>query len=141
MAALSYLDAIRAGFPSVMATCSLDPYLYENIEWTGGDAIPSQDDLDAYIAGRTEKTLTKFQFRQLFTLEERVACDNFQTNTAISAANKAILVTMFKDLELSAEVQMDLPQTIMGVRLLGQVGLVTPARAEDIIAMRPAPSA
>ena len=91
--ALSYLDAIRTGFPTVMAIAVGDPYVYDNIEWTGGDAIPSQDDLDAYIKENTgpdgSRILTRYQFRQLFTLPERVACDNFAT-AAIPANCKPI---------------------------------------------------
>jgi len=139
---LSYLDAVRNGFPSVMATAIGDPYVYDNLEWTGGDAIPSQDDLDVYIKSHSgpdgTTTLTRYQFRQLFTLAERVACDNFST-TSIPANYKAMLVTMFKDLELSAEVQLTNPQVAQGVRLLGQIGLLTPARAEEILANKPAP--
>ena len=141
--ALSYLDAIRTGFSSVMATANGDPYVYDNIEWTGGDAIPSQDDLDTYIKSKSVPdgmVLTKYQFRQLFTLAERVTCDNF-ASAAIPANYKAILVTMFKDLELSGDVQLTNPQTAQGVRLLGQLGLITPERAEDILANRPAPTA
>lgn len=142
--AISYLDAIRNGFPSVMATANGDPFVYDNIEWTGGDAIPSQDDLDIYIKGKAGidgvTVLTRYQFRQLFTLTERVACDNF-ASANIPANYKAILVTMFKDLELSAEVQLTNLQVQQGVRLLGQLGLLTPARAEDILANRPAPAA
>ena len=141
---LSYLDAIRNGFSSVMASSNGDPFIYDNIEWTGGDAIPSQDDLDKYIKTHTgpdgQFTLTRYQFRQLFTLPERVNCDNFAMS-AIPANYKAILVTMFKDLELSAEVQLTNPQVQQGIRLLGQLGLIAPARAEDILANRPAPTA
>jgi len=126
-----------------MATAEGDPYVYDNIVWTGGDAVPSQDDLDVYIKAKSgpdgASTLTRYQFRQLFTLNERVTCDNFANNPAIPANYKAILVTMFKDLELSGDVGLTNPQTAQGVRLLGQLGLLTPARAEDILANRPAP--
>ncbi len=138
--ATSYLDAVRAGFPSVMAVSNGDPYIYDNIEWTGGDAVPSQDDLDEYIkaASTTASTdLTKYQFRQLFSLNERVACDNFPSNPAIPPQYKAILTTMFKDLELSAVVQLTNPQTAQGVKLLEQVGLIGPGRANQIIARIP----
>jgi hypothetical protein len=138
---LSYLDAVRQGFPTVMATCNGDPYIYDNLEWTGGDAIPSQDDLDVWISSNFTKTLTKYQFRQLFTLTERVTCDNFALNSAIPANYKAILVTMFKDLEVSAEVHLDNPQTQQGVQMLEQLGLIGHGRAAQILANTPAPTA
>jgi hypothetical protein len=125
----------------VMATCNGDPYIYDNLEWTGGDAIPSQDDLDVWISSNFTKTLTKYQFRQLFTLTERVTCDNFALNSAIPANYKAILVTMFKDLEVSAEVHLDNPQTQQGVQMLEQLGLIGHGRAAQILANTPAPTA
>ena len=142
--AISYLDAIRNGFPAVMATADGDPFVYDNIQWNGGDAIPSQDDLDEYIKNHTfgldgTEVLTRFQFRQLFTITERVTCDNYATNPAIPAQYKAMLLTMFKDLELSGEVNLKLPQVQQGVGLLATLGLITPARAADILANRPAP--
>jgi hypothetical protein len=139
--AKSYLDAVREGFPTVMATCNGDPFVYDNLEWTGGDALPSQDDLDVWISGNLTKTLTKYQFRQLFTLNERVICDNFALSPAIPANYKAILVTMFKDLEVSAEVHLDNPQTQQGVHLLEQLTLIGVGRANQILANQPAPTA
>jgi hypothetical protein len=138
--AISYVDAIRAGFPTVMITYSGDPFVYDNIEWTGGDAIPSQDDLDTYIVSHQQNTLTKYQFRQLFTLTERVTCDNFGSNPNVPAQYKAILVTMFKDLEVSAEVQLSNPNTAAGVALLEQLGLIGHGRAAQIMAGSPPPA-
>ena len=144
----SYLDAVRTGFPTVMAISNGDPYVYDNLEWTGGDAIPSQDDLDAWIKSETttpgqntSMQLTKYQFRQLFTLAERVAIDNSALNTSIPAAYKAILVTVLKDLELSEIVNLDLPAVISGVGLLQQLGLLTAERAAQVLANEPPPAA
>lgn len=141
---VSYLDAVREGFPTVMAISNGDPYVYDNLEWTGGDAIPSQDDLDDWIktapGHNTSMQLTKYQFRQLFTLAERVAIDNVSLNTTIPANYKAILVTILKDLELSEIVNLDLPSVASGIALLQQLGLLAEGRAEQILANEPPPA-
>ena len=135
--ALSYLDAIRQGFPTVMAVANGDPYIYDSLDWTGGDALPSQDDLDTWISensgGDPALSLTKYQFRQLFTLEEKVIIDNFKDNQAIPDNYKAILVTILKDLELSEAVLLDNPQVKQGVELLEQLGLIAAGRAAQVL--------
>jgi len=135
--AVSYLDAIRQGFPTVMAVSLGDPFIYSNIDWTGGDAIPSQDELDTWIAENPgfdpAKTLTKYQFRQLFTLDEKVAIDNFKDNLTIPANYKAVLTSVMKDLELSDVVHLDNPQVATGVGLLEQLGLIAAGRAAQIM--------
>lgn len=141
---VSYLDAVRQGFPTVMAISNGDPFIYDNLEWTGGDAIPSQDDLDAWIKStpghNPTMQLTKYQFRQLFTLAERVAIDNISLNETIPANYKAIIVTVLKDLELSEIVNLDLPAVISGVGLIEQLGLITAGRAKQILANEPPPA-
>jgi hypothetical protein len=127
-----------------MAVSLGDPFIYSNIDWTGGDAIPSQDDLDTWIAANPgydpAKTLTKYQFRQLFTLNEKVATDNFKDNAAIPANYKAILTTVMKDLELSEVVHLDNPQVATGVGLLEQLGLIATGRAAQIMSNTAPPS-
>ena len=135
--AISYLDAIRQGYPTVMAVSNGDPFIYDNLDWTGGDALPSQDDLDLWIAENPgwnpTLELTKYQFRQLFTLEEKVAVDNAQLNPNIAANFKAILVSIMKDLELSEVVHLDNPQVTSGVGFLEQIGLLATGRAAQIL--------
>jgi hypothetical protein len=135
--AISYLDAIRQGFPTVMAVCTGNPFIYDNLDWTGGDALPSQDDLDLWISENPgwnpTLELTKYEFRKLFTLNEKVAIDNVQANAAIPANYRAILVSVMKDLELSQVIHLDNPDVINGVTLLVQLGLITTARKDQIL--------
>jgi hypothetical protein len=135
--AISYLDAIRQGFPTVMAVCTGNPFIYSNLDWTGGDALPSQDDLDLWISENPgwnpTLELTKYEFRKLFTLTEKVAIDNFQSNGAIPANYKAILFSVMKDLELSQVIHLDNPDVISGVGLLVTLGLLTAPRAAAIL--------
>jgi hypothetical protein len=138
--ALSYLDAVTQGFPAVMAHAEGSPFIYDNIIWSGGDALPSQDELDAWIASENiilSNSVTKYQFRQLFTTAERVAIDNAGANTAIPANYRAMLVTIMKDLELSQTVILTNPAVAQGVGFLETLGLIAAGRAARILANQP----
>lgn len=139
--ALSYLDAINKGYPSVQVHCFGNPFVYDDLVWSGGDALPSQDDLDVWIAEESvlsNRTLTKLAFRKLFTLPERVAVDNASQSTALPAQYKALLATMAIDLSVAVEVHLDDPVTAQGVQLLEQLGLIGPGRAAQILSNTPA---
>jgi hypothetical protein len=135
--AMSYETALTTGFPDVIFKCNGDPFVYENLDWEGGDAIPSQEELDTWILENPgfdkRLELTKYEFRQLFTLSEKVAIDNFQSNSSLSENTKHILVSIMKDLELSAVVHLDNPNTISGIQFLVQSGLLTSGRAIQIL--------
>ena len=141
--AISYLDAIRQGFPTVMAVSNGNPFIYDSLDWTGGDALPSQDDLDLWISENPgwnpTLELSKYEFRKLFTLDEKVAIDNVQSNVSIPANYKAILVSVVKDLELSQIIHLDNPDVINGVGLLVTLGLLTSDR-RDLILSNTAPA-
>lgn len=135
---ISYLDAIKQGFPTVIVQCNGNPFTYDQIEWVGGDAIPSQEDLDLWITENPgwnpTLELTKYEFRKLFTLNEKVAIDNAQLNTAIPANYRAILFSVMKDLELSQIIHLDNPDVINGVGLLVTMGLLAAARRDQVLA-------
>lgn len=140
--ALTYMQAISIGFPAVQCHAAGDGSVYSELVWDAGAAIPSQETLDSWIAANPEMTednitLTKYQFRKLFTLTERVAVDNAPNNTAIPANYRAMLLTMAKDMELSAEVQLGNPDTAAGVHFLEQLGLIGAGRAAQIISNTP----
>jgi hypothetical protein len=132
----TYVDALTVGFPQVqfIVITGGSPTVYEDIEWTGGDAIPSQDDLNIWIKNNS---LTQYQFRQLFTMAERVAIDNAQANPNIPADYKANLVTVMKDLELSTIVQLNNPSLAAGLAFLAQLGLINSYRPAQILANQP----
>ena len=81
--------------------------------------------------------ITKFQFRKLFTLEERMVIDNAQYNPAFTGSVKAAIATMQKDMEVSATVDLYLPDTIAGVNYLVSVGVLNAVRAERILSNLP----
>ena len=138
MGTYTYIEAIGAGFPGVFAHALGDGSIYENIVWDGGIPLPSKTTLDEWIAANPKSAgivLTKYQFRKLFTLNERVAVDNAQLNTAIPAQYRAMLATLLRDVELSEEVQLtDNPDVAQGVNFLEQIGLIGPGRAAQILA-------
>lgn len=134
----TYMEAISIGFPGVQCHAVGDGSVYEDIVWDAGAPLPTKETLDAWIIANPHAiaigtVLTKFQFRKLFTLNERVAVDNAQSNPNIPANYKAILLTMAKDMEVSAEVQLELPDVQQGVQLLEQLGLLGAGRAAQIL--------
>lgn len=82
-------------------------------------------------------TITKFQFRKLFTTAERMAIDNAQYNTALSGTQKAAIATMQKDLDSSGNVELGTPDVSFGIGYLVSVGLLTSARASRVLANLP----
>jgi hypothetical protein len=77
--------------------------------------------------------MTKWAFRSLFTLAERVACDNAQDNAAIPAEYRAMLRTMNLDFSAAEEIDPSLQEVQDGVRLLETLGLLGAGRADDIL--------
>lgn len=138
----TYLEAITIGFPLVKVSCVGDEAVYTNIVWESGNAIPTQEVLDEWILANpktevNELEITKYQFRKLFTLTERVAIDNAPVNTAIPANYRAMLVTMNKDMELSSLVQLNNPDVAQGVMFLEQLGLIGVGRATRVLSNLP----
>lgn len=136
----NYLEAISIGFPEVQVHTYGDGSTYEEIIWDSGIPLPSKQTLDEWIAANPKDVtegLTKYQFRKLFTLNERVLIDNAQQNPAISDNNKAILATIMKDLEVSGSVFLNNPDTIQGVMFLEQIGLIAVGRSAQILANIP----
>lgn len=138
---MNYIEALTIGFPMIQAECHGDANVYENIEYVSGPTLPSKETLDSWIASNPvaneAKHVTKYEFRKLFTLMERVAIDNFASNPAIPANYKAMLLTLLKDLELSAEVHLDNPDVAAGVNMLEQIGLIGVGRAARILSNLP----
>lgn len=137
--AYTYIQAIGVGFPTVQCQAIGDGSVYENITWLGGAPLPSKETLDEWIAANPQTdqgiVLTKYQFRKLFTLSERVAIDNAPTDPNIPAQYRAMLLTITKDLDLSSEVFLTTnPDVAAGVGLLEQLGLIGPGRGAQILA-------
>ena len=98
----------------------------------GAPSVTVQQQLGAAQPTTTPSTpleVTKFQFRKLFTFNERLAVDNIQYNTALSGSVKAAVSTMQKDVEVSAVVNLHMPDVIAGINFLTSIGILSPQRA------------
>ena len=138
---ITYRDIIKLKYPDKQPIAYLDDS-YAGIIWNELDPTPNptQAELDNWINNLTidqNNTLTKYQFRKLFSFAERLAIDNIQSNTTISDQNKNVLLTIMKDLELSGEVLLNNPDVINGVGFLEQVGLIASGRAAQILSNTP----
>lgn len=96
--------------------------------WNGSTLIPGP-----VIEPPVFKTFTKLEFRNLFTLPERVAIDNFELNPAISDTNKMTLRTLFKDQEAAMYIDLGRTDTQQGVQFLAVAGLISAERASQIL--------
>ena len=133
---MNYIEAVSIGFPKAPCHTDGNPEDYSAIVWDS-ETIIEKDVLDTWILNNqsinTQRILTKYQFRKLFTFQERIAIDNFAANPAIPDQQKAILSTILKDLELSTEVDLDNPDVREGVYFLETIGFIAPNRASEII--------
>ena len=142
---MTYIQAIGAGWPAVQCHAEGPGDVYESIVWDGGDPLPTKAQLDAYIAGATAQgavpgEITRYQFRKLFTLQERVAIDNAPSNPDIPQQYRALLITFLKDLELSGSVFLRTnPDIRTGLELLVACGLLGAGRVEQILSNTPPP--
>ncbi len=83
---------------------------------------------------------TKLGYRNLFTLAERIAIDNYQTNANLTSDQKATLTSLHYDFQLAEDIDLSDPQLIAGTQLLEQYGLIAQGRAAQVLANQPAPA-
>lgn len=109
-------------------------FLFESPEasigmlWNGTNLVPG-----AVVEPPVFKTFTKLEFRNLFTLQERVAIDNFELNPSISDVNKMTLRTLFKDQEAAMFIDVGRTDTQQGIQFLNTAGLISTERANQIL--------
>lgn len=131
----NYVHALSNGFPGVVFSAVGPGTIYENITWLSGAPLPSKTALEEWSGANitNEIEITKYEFRKLFTLNERIAVDSAPSNTSIPANYRAVLVTMNKDMELSSSVILSNPDVADGVNFLETLGLIAPGRAATIL--------
>jgi hypothetical protein len=133
----SYVEAISLGFPAVQVHCIGDDTVYSNLVWDGGAPLPSKQTLDEWMLANpsvNQTQLTKYEFRKLFTFQERVIIDNAPNNTSLPEQYRAAITTMLKDLQLVDFVDLQNADVINGVNMLEQMGLLGTGRAAQILA-------
>jgi hypothetical protein len=84
--------------------------------------------MDAYVAVHTVAVLTKYQFLDRFTQEERVAI-------RAAALTDGVLQDFMEMLEVSGEVILANPKTAAGANYIESIGLVAAGRAAEILAV------
>jgi hypothetical protein len=100
-----------------------DPALFEHVAVASPEPPPRPP----------KAPMTKWQFRSLFTLAERVLCDNAADNAAVPVEYVPVLRTMNLDFAAAEEIDPSLPDVQAGVRLLETLGLLGAGRADDIL--------
>lgn len=101
--------------------------------------IAEQRAAQLVVAG-TRLPMTKWEFRQIFTAEERAAADFFETtietNPALDAFTRAAVRTGFKDFHASQGVNVPfLPAVNQMLYLFVSVGVLTEERRAEIMAI------
>lgn len=90
---------------------------------------------DSIYGGR--RILTKLEYRRLFAFEERMAIDSFTANfleiAFLSDEQKAAIRTSLKDYEDAQDINLDDADTIRGIGLYVQFGLILPNRLPEVL--------
>jgi hypothetical protein len=98
--------------------------------------LPTPAPVIAPFVAKAPLVLTKFQFRKLFTLTERMDIDNIASSSMSSQVKRAV-TTLQKDLEVSGEVDLHLRDVYDGIYLLVSVGILSRARGDRILSNLP----
>jgi hypothetical protein len=78
--------------------------------------------------------ISKFQFRSLFSLEERLALDNYEYNTNLSDEAKAFMRTIHIDFKIADNIDLKHPFVVQAVQYLETLGIIGEGRAAQILA-------
>ncbi len=93
------------------------------------------------IDQETVNTITKTEFRDLFTFTEQVGIDNALYSTTLTDEQKAIFASVTKSFSDADTISLSNEKVIMGTRFFADTpigttpgcGLITAARAEEIL--------
>jgi hypothetical protein len=81
--------------------------------------------------------ISKWAYRNLFTMAERIGIDGFQSNTTLTPAQKAQLATLYQDFAAARHIDLTNPAVISATDLLESLGLIAAGRAAQILANKP----
>jgi hypothetical protein len=90
-------------------------------------------EIDATGAPAVAAQLSKFAFRSLFTLVELVGIDNYASSATLTTAQKGVITTILANFAAAEDISLSDPATEAGVNYLASAGLLTTARAEQIL--------
>ena len=136
---MNYIEAITLGFPNVHVHSFGDPYDYSTLVVDNDAILPTKAELDAFISSyavspSVPALLTKYEFRKLFTFEERIAVDNAPSNTSLPENIRMAFVTILNDLNAAEGIDLTNSDVIASVQLTEQVGLIGTGRAAQVLA-------
>jgi hypothetical protein len=139
--ALTYIQAIGIGYPAVQCHSLGDGSIYEDIIWVAGPPIPSQAELDAWIAANplagVGTKITVLALRNRFTTTEKVTIDMASIDNPAGTMQQrqlaASLRVMMADLSVATFVDLSRPDTIAGIQMLETYGIIGVGRANTIL--------
>jgi hypothetical protein len=127
--ALTYLEAINKGYPGVQCSAIGDGSVYSSITWEAGSPMPTQAELDNWIA--------VLAFRNRFTQTEKITIDLSSIDNPAAAMSQrqlaASLRVMNADLATATYVDLMNPATIAGINALETYGIVAAGRSSQIL--------
>lgn len=122
-------------------------YQFEAESLTIRDSFPVSDYNYSQVAGNVEskneyvyggrRILTKLEYRRLFTFEERMAIDSFTANYLnapfLLEEQKSAIRTFRQDYADAQDINLDDADTIRGIGLYVQFGLIQPNRLAEVL--------
>ena len=139
---MTYIDALRVGYPGVLCHMVGELDTYESIVWEGGSPLPSKAALDGWIEANTNavqsaRRVTVLAFRNRFTIQEKIGTEMASVdNPAASPEVRQFAATIrviLRDTDSASFVDLDRTDTRQGVMLLEQYGIIAPGRGIIIL--------
>ena len=126
-----YTSGVTGAQP-VAAAMLPDDFAVGRYEWDGKGFVRLPD--PPAPPGPPAGPLSQLQFRQLWTFDERLLMDSPEIADGLTPIQRATVKTLMRDLTAASVVQLDHPQVIAGVRAVARLGLISEARAAQILA-------
>jgi hypothetical protein len=143
MESIGYVEAIGMHWPEVQ--CYATGPLYSDLVWVTGDPLPTKEELDAWIeeittgSGSTDlgTKITVLAFRNRFTIAEKIQMDLMSIDNPNASAEQrqmsAAIRVILRDLDNAAYVDLSRDDTLGGITLMQNCGILTPERGNQIL--------
>ena len=138
---MDYITAIGLGFSGVEVSCFGDPSIYENIQWQGGEPLPSKETIDQWIESNrnisTDVKITVLAFRNRFTQAEKISIDLGSIDDPTASIEQrqlsAAIRVMNADLTVATYIDLSRADIQNGVNQLEAYGMIGSGRADQIL--------
>jgi hypothetical protein len=143
MASIGYVEAIGMHWPEVQ--CYATGPLYSDLVWVTGDPLPTKEELDAWIeeittgSGSTDlgTKITVLAFRNRFTIAEKIQMDLMSIDNPNASIEQrqtsAAIRVILRDLDNAVYVDLARDDTLGGVTLMQNCGILTAERGNKIL--------